>query len=266
MNKQIAFFDIDGTLIDVPNGLLHPTAETVRALTEFQNRGNDIVVATARGTAAGKLEGIEFDGYIFNDGHYIIYHDEVLVEDLFTLADVQLQMKLYEQYHGLYMLVGHETTWCPLADEPLIREHCRMFRGSEDDVAGYQKEFRAEEVEAIACCVLFKDLADLRACYEQIKDLYSVVLYETGLIRMDVYRKGFNKGTACEYLLQKLGIARADSYAFGDGINDKEMLSLVGHGIAMGNGLEELKQIASDITAPVGADGIAKAFKKYFNI
>lgn len=30
MNTKIAFFDIDGTLVNVPNGMLHPTDETIR--------------------------------------------------------------------------------------------------------------------------------------------------------------------------------------------------------------------------------------------
>lgn len=83
---------------------------------------------------------------------------------------------------------------------------------------------------------------------------------------MDVYREGFTKGTACEYLYKKLEIKKENSYAFGDGINDKEMLELVGHGIAMGNGLEEIKKIAHYVTDTVDNDGIAKAFKRYFNI
>ena len=40
MNTKIAFFDIDGTLVNVPNGMLHPTDETIRVLNEFKNQGN----------------------------------------------------------------------------------------------------------------------------------------------------------------------------------------------------------------------------------
>ena len=50
MNTKIAFFDIDGTLVNVPNGMLHPTDETIRVLNEFKNQGNKIVIATARQT------------------------------------------------------------------------------------------------------------------------------------------------------------------------------------------------------------------------
>ena len=80
---------------------------------------------------------------------------------------------------------------------------------------------------------------------------------------MDVYRKGFTKGTACEYLYKKLEIKKENTYAFGDGINDKEMFELVCNGIAMGNAIEEIKEIAHYVTDTVDNDGIAKAFKSF---
>ena len=83
---------------------------------------------------------------------------------------------------------------------------------------------------------------------------------------MDVYRKGFTKGTACEYWYKKLEIKKENTYAFGDGINDKEMFELVGNGIAMGNAIEEIKEIAHYVTDTVDNDCITKAFKKLFNI
>ena len=81
---------------------------------------------------------------------------------------------------------------------------------------------------------------------------------------MDVYRKGFTKGTAVQYIYERLNISKENTYAFGDGVNDMEMLELVGHGIAMGNAVEPLKQIADDITLSVSEEGIADYFQKHF--
>ena len=86
---KIAFFDIDGTLLDVPHGLNAPSRATIEALKAFQDQGNKIVIASARGAVPASLECIFFDGYIFNDGHYIIYEGKVLVDDLFTQEMVQ---------------------------------------------------------------------------------------------------------------------------------------------------------------------------------
>lgn len=263
---KIAFFDIDGTMVNVPHGLIHPTLETVRVLNEFKKQGNYIVVATARGSVPDMIKDIDFDGYIHNDGHYIIFDNEILVDDIFSEEEIKIQMELYKKYNGRYMLSGHKETWNAFLDDELVIKHREMFSGTRERPTDVIEEFTAKDVNAVACCVLFESLDDLESCYNEMKDDFTMVVYRKGLIRMDVYRKGFTKGTACEYLYQKLGIDKEDSFAFGDGINDKEMLMLVGHGIAMGNGIDEIKEIADDITDTVDNDGIAKAFKKYFNI
>lgn len=266
MSKKVAFFDIDGTMVNVPNGLLHPTPETVRVLNEFKKQGNYIVVATARGIVPDTIKDINFDGYIYNDGHYIIFDDDILIDDLFSYDEVQMQIDAYSKFDGRFMFSGHADTWNSFLDDPLVIDHREMFSGTKKRPTGVIEEFKANDVQAVACCVLFDSVEKLDNCFNELKETFTMVPYRTGLIRMDVYRKGFTKGTACDYLYKKLGIEKENSYAFGDGINDKEMLELVGNGIAMGNGLEEIKKIADDVTDTVDNDGIAKAFKKYFNI
>lgn len=46
------------------------------------------------------------------------------------------------------------------------------------------------------------------------------------------------------------------------GVNDTEMIENVGHGVAMGNACDELKQIAKEHTLSVDEDGIADYFNK----
>lgn len=89
MNQKIAFFDIDGTLINVPSGLLTLHQSTIDALKTFQEKGNLIFIASARGSLPETIKGIDFDGFIGNDGHYITYKDEVWLDDLFTIQDVK---------------------------------------------------------------------------------------------------------------------------------------------------------------------------------
>lgn len=263
---KIAFFDIDGTLINVPHGLLKPTKETIRVLKEFQKQGHYIVIASARGSLPNELKEIPFDGYIFNDGHYILFHDEVMLDDIFLKEEIEKQMNIYQKYHGRYMFSGHHQTWNAFLDDEYVIKHRQMFQGTTKRPKDVIEDYEAKDVQAVACCVLFSCLEELEACYEELKDDFTMVVYRSGLLRMDVYRKGLRKGTACEYLYNKLNIEKEKTYAFGDGINDVEMIKLVGHGIAMGNGVNEIKEIADDITDSVDDDGIAKAFQKYFQI
>ena len=72
-----------------------------------------------------------------------------------------------------------------------------------------------------------------------------------------------DKAYAIDALVRHLGIPRENTYAFGDGMNDIEMLQYVAHGIAMGNAKEGLKAIADEVTAPQTEDGIAISMKKH---
>ncbi len=80
--KKIAFFDIDGTMVNVPAGMLHPSEETKRVLKTFQEQGNYIVVATARTQIPESVRNIDFDGYICSDGHYIEFRNEILINNI----------------------------------------------------------------------------------------------------------------------------------------------------------------------------------------
>ena len=51
--------------------------------------------------------------------------------------------------------------------------------------------------------------------------------------------------------------------AFGDGINDLEMLQAAGVGVAMGQGREEIKAIADYVTDSVDRDGIVTALQAF---
>ena len=54
-----------------------------------------------------------------------------------------------------------------------------------------------------------------------------------------------------------------DAYAFGDGYNDQAMFREAGQRIAMGNGVDVLKEKATYITDTVDNEGIYKALKHY---
>ena len=54
-------------------------------------------------------------------------------------------------------------------------------------------------------------------------------------------------------------IDKDNAYAFGDGYNDQAMFREVGHGIAMGNAVDVLKEKATYITDNFDQEGILKA-------
>jgi hydroxymethylpyrimidine pyrophosphatase-like HAD family hydrolase len=54
--------------------------------------------------------------------------------------------------------------------------------------------------------------------------------------------------------------------AFGDEENDYEMIEQVGVGVAMGNAIPKIKQVATAETLSNTEDGVAAYLKSYFNL
>ncbi|STN26193.1 putative hydrolase [Escherichia coli] len=58
---------------------------------------------------------------------------------------------------------------------------------------------------------------------------------------LEVLPVGCNKGAALTVLTQHLGLSLRDCMAFGDAMNDREMLVSVGSGFIMGNAMPQLR-------------------------
>jgi hydroxymethylpyrimidine pyrophosphatase-like HAD family hydrolase len=80
---------------------------------------------------------------------------------------------------------------------------------------------------------------------------------------LEIGQAGHSKASGIERLCASLGIAKEDTYAFGDSANDVEMLEFVAHGIAMGNGTDVAKNAAEFITTDIHKDGIWNGLKHY---
>lgn len=75
--------------------------------------------------------------------------------------------------------------------------------------------------------------------------------------------QGTSKATGIDWLCRHMGIKNEDTYAIGDSVNDLDMLSFVGHGIAMGNGTPPAKEAAEFVTTDIYDDGIKHAMEHY---
>ncbi len=74
---------------------------------------------------------------------------------------------------------------------------------------------------------------------------------------------GVNKATAIETLIHHLQIPRENTFAYGDGLNDIDMLEFCQYGIAVGNAKQGLKDIADEITDDIADGGIYNSMKKH---
>ena len=83
---------------------------------------------------------------------------------------------------------------------------------------------------------------------------------------LEIVQKGVSKGCAIEKILKEENISTEEALAFGDGLNDLDMLKTVGKGFLMGNSHKELiKRLPEhEVIDTNNNDGVAKHLEKIF--
>ena len=84
----------------------------------------------------------------------------------------------------------------------------------------------------------------------------------SGKVWLDVMARGVDKGAALTKLAELSEVPIAATAAFGDYLNDLEMLRAAGTAVAMENAHPQLKEVA-DIVAPANTDnGVSVVLRK----
>lgn len=87
----------------------------------------------------------------------------------------------------------------------------------------------------------------------------------SGFGLLDIVPYSVNKGSALQYFLRYFDAKPSELIAFGDGMNDKEMLELAGYSYAMENAEPALKKIAKYEAPSNNTDGVLEVLDSYLN-
>ncbi|KAJ3007394.1 UNVERIFIED_CONTAM: hypothetical protein HDU68_003540, partial [Siphonaria sp. JEL0065] len=98
------------------------------------------------------------------------------------------------------------------------------------------------------------------------EQLTSLSLVYSGPYFLEVSGAGVNKGYGLESYCKANNIARHDVVAFGDLLNDAEMLQFAGLGLCMGNGHEDMKKLADRVIETNAVDGVAREIESWFDL
>ena len=80
---------------------------------------------------------------------------------------------------------------------------------------------------------------------------------------MDILPAQVNKGSSLQKVAALFDIAPAEILAIGDNLNDIPLLQTAGFGVAMGNAVPELKEVADAVTGDTDEGGWCAAMKQY---
>ncbi|MDI8795815.1 HMP-PP phosphatase, partial [Salmonella enterica subsp. enterica serovar Montevideo] len=101
------------------------------------------------------------------------------------------------------------------------------------------KSIPAHQVTKICFCGDHDDLIRLRIQLNEALEERAHLCF-SAVDCLEVLPLGCNKGSALAVLSNHLGLSLADCMAFGDAMNDREMLGSVGRGLIMGNAMPQL--------------------------
>lgn len=245
--KKICFFDIDGTLLDHDKKLPDSTKEAIKVLRE-----NGVYVAIATGRAPFMFkelrEELGIDSYVSFNGQFVVYENEVIFKN--PLSKNALH-KLYEQ--------------ADIKNHPLVFMNEHEVRGTVDYSQHVEETLMAFQLEHPQRDERFFEENDIYQtlfyCSDEEESHFQHISEDIRYIRwhpvcVDVVPANGSKANGILKFIEKAGFKMENVYAFGDGLNDIEMLRTVGTGIAMGNAEEELLKHADVITTNVDDDGI----------
>ncbi|MFF2481524.1 Cof-type HAD-IIB family hydrolase [Paenibacillus sp. NPDC058071] len=252
MAYKIAFFDIDGTLVNEEKQI---PQDTIDAIQEVQAKGIEAVIATGRAPYffAALAEQLGIDSYVSLNGAYVVYKGKPIYSNPIPQKDMEALVRHAGQHDHKLVFEGHSAFYANDDVHPSVIQAVKSLRV---ELPGYDPDFWKKEDIYQA----------FLHCEAEEEHLYEDALPGLRLIRwhpsaMDVLREDGSKAKGIQALLEKLGLSTDDAIAFGDGLNDKEMLEAVGLGIAMGNSHEELLPFANYVTAHVNEGGIRQGLQ-----
>ena len=80
---------------------------------------------------------------------------------------------------------------------------------------------------------------------------------------VEVVNPQVSKSRALAMVADRLGIGQAEVCAIGDNLNDQDMVSWAGFGVAMGNAPEALMAVAKYVTGPIAEAGVAQVIERF---
>ena len=100
---------------------------------------------------------------------------------------------------------------------------------------------------------------------EELKNDFYIALFQTvsgKLYNGELISLKDNKGTAIRKAAEFLNVDFRNTVAFGDSMNDYQMIETAAQGIAMGNADEKIKKIADRICESVEEDGVIRELER----
>ena len=255
MNKKwLIAVDLDGTLLHTDHQISTRTLDVMHRVVEL---GHQMVVVTGRSSfsSVARLQSIpqsirlvcsngayEFDRH----KHSILWSTTISTPEILALQQSILQL-LPDASFGWENAVGltYESAFISEAGGADTLEQ----GGLETKLDQYElfKLFvRTPQLKGGELVVVLQELIGNR-----------LEVSSSGVPFAEITAAGMNKGSALEKVATELAFTQDRTMAFGDNLNDVPMLAWAGESVAMANGIDEIKNLATAQSLGNAEDGVA---------
>jgi hypothetical protein len=270
---KLVFFDIDGTLA-MPG--YAPTDVTVEAIRACRSNGNKVFLSTGRtkDSVPEEVVSIGFDGGIYSAGGRIEAEGKELRKRAMEPELVRYIVDVMEE-EGVNCTMECDDCLYEGNVRLQIQEDAVSMGSSElkrimemRDKLGERRPIRAYANEPVyKVTYMASSQSQIDHLTERLGAQAKVVCFENLLADLPViagevsdYR--INKGEALWTICAYYHTTPEQCIAFGDSMNDAEMLEAAGLGIAMANSSEAVKALADQVCGACEADGVAHALRE----
>ncbi|MBP5492272.1 MAG: HAD family phosphatase [Clostridiales bacterium] len=243
--KKLLLSDLDHTLIKTDGSV---SEHTLDVLARCREAGVLFAIATARYWIGAEkyIDLLKPDFEITTDGTLIHADGKCIYSSAFTKEDTNRIVQELMQVPGalVTVAVGRTVYWNSkhIAESP--RLHKAVYCEYDKPLNCCANKIAVEmEDESVARRIAEKMGCRLQ-CYRGEK-MYAFLPKDSGKI------------AAIRAMAEQSGIELSDIVAFGDDLNDIEMLSLCGTGVAVSNAIPEVLEVADQVTLSNDEDGVA---------
>ena len=249
MNIKMLALDLDGTLLRDDKTI---STRNLRALKECQKRGIKVVCATARGNYESFVPEQLFDGRVLKSGAVAYIGKQLVYYKTMSIDDVR-PFLLATDHRGLLTAIQNNDG-----------VHYANFNVTEkwEFITNYKiVDFSTVTFDVDKIYVVTETPESVEFVKKHVPTEVHLFISRDNLTFL--FHKDAIKSKATNAIADYWGINPSQIVAFGDDLVDVELLQNCGIGVAMGNALDEVKEVADYICDTNENHGVAKWIEEH---
>ncbi len=252
--------DIDGTLVDDKKRL---PPDFKHVISELDRRGVFFAVASGRQYATLRDDFGDDIMIIAENGSIAFDKGKKIFSSPMPIDDVYRILTELEKYRGFHPILCGEKYAYTYSLDSVAKAEVERYYHRYKVVDNFRSVLDKDEVLKIAVYVPDGAEKAVNAISFTERDAVPIL---SGNVWLDIMKRGVSKGNAIRKIRDIYGIKREECAAFGDYMNDYEMLRECGESYAMANAYPELKKICKYECKSNNEYGVTEKIKEIFGI